>query len=73
MALIMYENVVSKAIQIFPAASFGGPEGLHPQHLVNLTKCSDSGTALILAITPFVNMLTNWVCSAVVAPFCFDG
>ena len=43
------------------------------QYLVDLTKCSDSGQALVWAVTAFVNLLLSGVCPAAVAPFFFGG
>jgi len=42
--LSVAEEEVRRAVQSFPAASSGGPDGMRPQHLKDLAFCRESGT-----------------------------
>ena len=42
-ALVVSEREVSQAIRSFPRGSAGGPDGLRPQHLVDMTSMSAGG------------------------------
>ena len=46
------EAEVAKAIKSFPPGSSGGPDGLRPQHLLDLIKCAESGGGLCLLSRP---------------------
>jgi hypothetical protein len=72
-ALQVSEADVLKAIRSFPAGSSGGPDGLRPQHVVDLVGCQESGAALLSAITAFTNMLLEGKCHRDVAPVLFGG
>ena len=67
------EAVVMNVIRTFPAGSSGGPDGIRPQHVLDLVSCRESGPALLAAITGFVNGLLDGRCSPVVAPILFGG
>ena len=45
--LTLTEESVYKAIRSFPAGSAGGPNGLRPQHLIDLIGCKESGHDLV--------------------------
>ena len=67
------EAEVAKAIKSFPPGSSGGPDGLRPQHLLDLIKCAESGGELLSAITAFVNLLLRGGCNSDVVPHLFGG
>jgi hypothetical protein len=56
------ESEVMKMIRSFPAGSAAGTDGFRPQHLLEMVQTSDVGSALLTAITSFVNMLLNGTC-----------
>ena len=41
---------VLKAIRSFPAGSCGGPDGVRPQHILDLISCIESGNNVVTAI-----------------------
>ena len=62
---------VKKAIRSF--ASSDGPDGLRPQHILDLLSCNDSGPAILSAITAFINMLLRGHCPSQVIPVLFGA
>ena len=50
---------VASAIRSFPQGSLGGPDGIHPQHLLDLTNASaeHGGRSLLRALTAFANCI----------------
>ena len=60
-------------MRTFPAGSSGGPDGLRPQHLLELVGCLEAGPALLTSLTSFTNMLLEGRCSPDVAPVLFGG
>jgi len=67
------EADVLKAIRSFPAGSSGGPDGIRPQHLLDLVNCTVSGSNVVAAITAFVNTLLDGNCHPEVRPVLFGG
>jgi hypothetical protein len=67
------EAEVLMAIRTFPAGSSGGPDGIRPQHILDLVTCQESGPALLTAITALVNALLRGTCNPAVAPVLFGG
>lgn len=67
------ESDVLKAIRSFPAGSSGGPDGIRPQHIVDLVNCREQGPALLSAITSFINCLLDGKCPPTVRPVLFGG
>ena len=61
------EEDVCHAIRSFPRGSAGGPDGIHPQHLSDLTSASAErgGRELLSALTSFC----NFVVSGLTPPF----
>ena len=53
------EEVVAKTILSFPNGSAGGPDGLRPHHLKDLTSASAErgGKELLRALATFVNLV----------------
>jgi len=69
----MTEAEVQKIIRSFPAGSSGGPDGVRPQHILDLINCRECGSALLTSITGFVNSLLQGNCHPEVAPVLFGG
>ena len=67
------EKDVIAAIHSFPAGSAGGPDGVRPQHLRDLTSNKESGPALITSLTAFINLLMLGKCPSSVASILFGG
>ena len=61
-ALTVSEEDVRRAVFSFPAGSFGGPDGMRPQHLKDLLSCHDSGSDLLPALTSFTNTVMAGAC-----------
>ena len=72
-ALQTTEGEVIKAIRSFPAGSSAGPDGLRPQHLLDLVNCQEAGRALIAAITALINLLLEGRCPPDVTALLFGG
>ena len=55
------EEEVASAIRSFPRGSAGGPDGIRPQHLLNLTSASAElgGENLLRALTAFTNLILH--------------
>ena len=64
---------VLKCLRSFPAGSSAGPDGLRPNHLLDLVNCKESGDALLLALTSFTNCILAGSCPSVVIPVFFGG
>ena len=72
-ALQVTENEVLKAVRSFPSGSAGGPDGIRPQHLVELVTCKESAPNFLPALTSFVNLLLRGVCPPEIRPVLFGG
>jgi len=72
-AIQLEEEQVMSAIRTFPAGSAGGPDGIRPQHILDLVTCQVNGPALLTTITAFVNALLDGRCHPAVAPVLFGG
>jgi hypothetical protein len=72
-AIQVTEDEVLRAIRTFPAGSAGGPDGIRPQHVLDLVGCREAGGTLLTSLTAFVNMLLEGRCHQTVAPFLFGG
>jgi hypothetical protein len=72
-ALQVTEAELIAAIKSFPAGSAGGPDGIRPQHILDLTNNREAGPALVTSLTFFVNMLLAGRCPATVIPVFFGG
>ena len=72
-AIQVSEREVMQAIRSFPAGSSGGPDGVRPQHALDLVSCRETGPALLSAITGLVNALLNGKCNPAVTPIIFGG
>jgi len=67
------EIEVAKRVRTFPTASAGGPDGLRPQHILELCNCAEAGPELITAITALVNSLLAGVCPDGLRSILFGG
>ncbi len=67
------EEDVLAAISSFPAGSAGGPDGVRPQHLRDLTSNKETGPALVKSLTAFINHLMMGKCPSSVTPIFFGG
>jgi len=72
-AIQVTEEEVIKVIRTFPAESSGGPDGVRPQHILDLVNCRESGPGLVTSITAFVNCLLEGKCNPAVVPVLFGG
>ena len=67
------ESELRDLIRTFPAGSSGGPDGLRPQHLLEMIKSTDAGPALISAVTALINILLSGICPEELRPILFGG
>jgi hypothetical protein len=67
------EKDVADAIRSFTAGFAGGPDGVRPQHLRDLTSNKEAGPALVTALTAFINLLMQGKCPSSVTPIFFGG
>jgi hypothetical protein len=67
------ELEVRRLIRTFPAGSSGRPDGLRPQHIVELVDTAESGPALVAAITAFINLLLAGCCPPEIRATFFGG
>ena len=67
------EAMVYEQIRRFPPGSAGGPDGLRPQHVLEMVNTKDIGPELISAITGLVNILLAGKCPAELRPVLFGG
>ena len=72
-ALQVTETELIAAIKSFPAGSAGGPDGIRPQHILDLTNNQEAGLALVTSLTTFINMLLVGRCPDTVIPVFFGG
>jgi len=71
--LCLLESDILAAIKSFVPGSAGGPDGLRPQHLKDLTSASagDAGRRLLTSLTDFANMCLSGRVPAEIQPvFC---
>ena len=72
-AMSVTKREVSSAIRSFPAGSAGGPDGIRPQHILDLITCKEAGQDLVAAITQLVNLLLEGHCPPSAASILFGG
>ena len=68
--LCLQESDILAAIKTFAPGSAGGPDGLRPQHLKDLTGASagDAGRRLLAQLTEFANLCLTGRVSAAIQP-----
>lgn len=64
---------VGAAIRSFPAGSAGGPDGLRPQHLLDLINNRESAGTLLQAMTDFTNVMLRGECPREMREVMFGG
>ena len=66
---------IMKAIRSFPKGSSGGPDGLRPQHLCDLTgpSAGEGGVLLLQALSDFANFVLSGNTPMQVRPFFFGA
>ena len=62
-----------RSLRSFPAGSSGGPDGLRPQHLLDMVSCKESGPNLLTSLTAFVNMVLSGSCPSQITPLFFGA
>ena len=67
------EAMVRNQILHFPPGSSGGPDGLKPQHILEMINTKDTGPELLSAITGLVNILLAGKCPTEIRPVLFGG
>ncbi len=74
-ALIVNEVDVMQAIRFFPKGSAGGPDGLRPQHLQDMTGTSAGaeGVQLLQSLTAFTNLVLTGDVPAEICAFFFGA
>ena len=72
-ALQVSDDEILKAVRSFPAGSSGGPDGIRPQHILDLLNDRVAGPILLPALTAFTNMLLNGECPDAVRQILFGG
>ena len=70
--MVVAEEVL-QAIRSFPKGFAGGPDGLRPQHLKDITSDEASCRILIPALTPFVQLVLEGRTPASIRPFFFGA
>ena len=69
----MSETEVLRAVRSFPAGSARGPDGVRPQHILEMVDCRETGPKLHSALTGFVNCLMQGEIHSQVSPVLFGG
>ena len=72
-AVQMSETEVLRAVHSFPAGSAGGPDGVRPQHVLEMVNCRETSSELHSAMTGFVNCLLKGEIHPSVSPVLFGG
>ena len=72
-AVQMSEEEVIRAVRSFPPGSAGGPDGVRPQHILEMVSCREAGLEVRSALTGFVNCLLHGQIHPQVSPVLFGG
>ena len=59
----MSETEVLRAVRSFPAGLAGGPDGVRPQHILEMVDCRETGPELHSVLTGFISCLLQKICS----------
>ena len=72
---LITEKEVAMGIKSFPSGSAGGPDGLRPQHLKDLTgeSAERGGRELLIALTSFINHILQGNAPLSVCPILFGA
>ena len=63
---------VSQVIKSFPSGSSGGPDGLTPQHIRDMTR-DETNSLLVEVITDFVNQLLSGISDQLINNIFYGG
>ena len=72
-ALQVSEDKALGAIRSFPAGSAAGPDGIRPQHLLELVQSREAGPRLLTSVTAFANLLLAGNCHSDYQHILFGG
>ena len=72
-ALRVTDTEVLHVIRSFPAGSAGGPDGVRPQHILDMVNNNENGSTLVSSITNLINLLLDGQCHPDIAPILFGG
>ena len=72
-ALQVSKVAVLKVVRSFSARSAGGPDGIRPQHLLEVVQSQEMGTHLLASLTVFVNSLLDGRCYKEIMQILFGG
>ena|SRR6218665_434977 len=67
------EAEVQLIMRSFPLGSSGGPDGLRPQHVLELVGNPDTGPGLLRAVTSLINLLLAGTCPQDIRSVLFEG
>ena len=67
------EAMVFDQVRHFPLGSSSGPDGLKPQHVLEMITTKDTGPELLSAITGLINILLAGKCPTEIRPVLFGG
>src|SRR6218665_1913872 len=67
------EKEVADAVRSFPAGSAAGPDGLRPQHLLDLLNNQESSAVFLASLTDFINVLLRVECPKEMREIMFGG
>ena len=72
-ALQVFEIAILIAVRSFPAGPAGGPDGIRPQHLLELVQSKEMRNRLLTSLTAFVNSLLDGKCHKDFVQILFGG
>ena len=72
-SLVVTEAEVLKAVRSFPAGSSAGPDGIRPQHVLQLVAYPVQGREVLTTLTSFINLLLMGQCHQAVRPILFGA
>ena len=72
-SLEVTEAEVLKAVKSFPAGSSAGPDGVRPQHVLQMLSDPAQGRFFLTALTGFINLLLRGKCHPAVRPILFGA
>src|SRR6218665_3533428 len=67
------EGDVMRMVRSFPAGSAGGPDGIRPQHMLDLITCKEVGITLLSSLTILMNIMLAGNCPDRITSLLFGG
>src|SRR6218665_3376537 len=67
------EDAVMRMVRSFPAGSAGGPDGIRPQHTLDLITCKEVGITLLSSLTILMNTVLAGNCPDKITSLLFGG